>query len=84
MKDETLDLLRELTEASGISGYEREVREIIKRYLKEITVIEQDRLGSVVCRRDGEAATPRIMLASHMDEIGFIVKLITDEGFYPV
>ncbi len=81
MVDETLELLRELTEASGISGYEREVREIIKRYLKEITVIEQDRLGSVVCRKDGEAGRPRIMLASHMDEIGFIVKLITDEGF---
>ncbi len=81
MIDETLELLRELTEASGISGYEREVREIIKRHLKEITVIEQDRLGSVICRKDGEAERPRIMLASHMDEIGFIVKLITDEGF---
>jgi putative aminopeptidase FrvX len=81
MPDETVQLLRELTEASGISGYEQEVREIIRRYLKNATVIEQDRLGSIVCRKKGEAETPRIMIAGHMDEIGFIVKLITDEGF---
>ncbi|MDH5767838.1 MAG: M42 family metallopeptidase [Nitrospirota bacterium] len=64
-----------------MSGYEREVREIIRRNLKDITTIEQDRLGSIVCRKDGESETPRIMLAGHMDEIGFIVKLVTDEGF---
>lgn len=81
MSDRTVDLLKELTEAPGISGYEREVREIIRRNLKDITTIEQDRLGSIVCRKDGESETPRIMLAGHMDEIGFIVKLVTDEGF---
>ena len=81
MADETMELLRELTEAPGISGYEQEVREIIRRHLQAITAIEQDRLGSIVCRKEGEAKKPRIMLAGHMDEIGFIVKLITDEGF---
>ncbi len=81
MSDETLELLRELTEAPGVSGYEQEVREIIRKHLQNISVIEQDRLGSIVCRKKGEAETPRIMLAGHMDEIGFIVKLITDEGF---
>src|SRR4030043_2094308 len=81
MADATLELLRELTEAHGISGYEQEVREIIRKHLQGITVIEQDRLGSIVCRKNGEAEKPRIMLAGHMDEIGFIVKLITDEGF---
>jgi endoglucanase len=81
MSDETLELLRELTEAFGISGYEQEVREIIRRHLQNITVIEQDRLGSIVCRKNGKTEIPRIMIAGHMDEIGFIVKLITDEGF---
>ena len=81
MADATVELLRELTEASGISGYEQEVREIIRKHLQEITVIEQDRLGSIVCRKNGEAEIPRIMIAGHMDEIGFIVKLVTDEGF---
>jgi putative aminopeptidase FrvX len=81
MSDKTLELLRELTEAFGISGYEQEVREIIRRNLQNITVIEQDRLGSIVCRKNGKTEIPRIMMAGHMDEIGFIVKLITDEGF---
>ena len=81
MGDATLELLRELTEAPGISGYEQEVREIIRKHLQGMTVIEQDRLGSIVCRKNGEAEKPRIMLAGHMDEVGFIVKLITDEGF---
>lgn len=81
MTDSTVELLRELTEASGVPGYEHEVREIIRRHLRDITTIEQDRLGSIVCRKDGEADRPRVMLAGHMDEIGFLVKLITDEGF---
>ena len=81
MADSTIELLRELTEASGVSGYEREIREIIRKHLKEITVIEQDKLGSIVCRKEGKTQSPRIMLAGHMDEIGFIVKLITDEGY---
>src|SRR4030042_99664 len=76
MADSTLELLRELTEAPGISGYEQEVREIIRRHLQDITNIEQDRLGSIVCRKNGKAEKPRIMLAGHMDEIGFIVKTV--------
>ncbi len=81
MGDATMELLRELTEAPGISGYEKEVREIIRRHLQDLTTIEQDRLGSIVCRKDGKTEKPKIMLAGHMDEIGFIVKLVTDEGF---
>ena len=81
MADATVELLRELTEAQGIPGYEQEIRQVIRRHLKDLTTIEQDRLGSIVCRKDGKAESPRVMLAGHMDEIGFIVKLITDEGF---
>lgn len=41
--------------------------------------IDQDRVGSLICR-NGESG-PRVMLAAHMDEIGFMVKHITEEGF---
>jgi len=81
MVDATVELLRELTEAPGIPGYEGEVREIIRRHLQGFTAVEQDRLGSIVCRKEGKTKTPRVMLTGHMDEIGFIVKLVTDEGF---
>jgi endoglucanase len=84
MADATIELLRELTEAPGVSGYEKDIREILRKHLRKVTKIEQDRLGSIVCRKDGESKDPRIMLAGHMDEIGFIVKLITDEGFLKI
>ncbi len=81
MPDETVELLRELSEAPGVSGYEQGVREIIRRHLQDLTIIEQDQLGSIVCRKEGKSEAPRVMIAGHMDEIGFVVKLITDEGF---
>jgi len=77
--DETQKLLQELTEAHGIPGYESEVRAVVRRYLEPLGTIEQDRIGSVVCRQ-GESG-PRLMLAGHMDEIGFMVNYITEEGF---
>ncbi|MBC7082248.1 MAG: M42 family metallopeptidase [Firmicutes bacterium] len=79
--DATAKMLKELSEAPGVSGYEREVRKIIRRYVEPHAVIEQDRLGSVVARRTGTSDRPRIMLAAHMDEIGFMVKSVTPEGF---
>lgn len=77
--DQTQQLLRELTEAHGVPGYEAEVRALVRRYLEPLGTVEQDRIGSLVCRR-GESG-PRVMLAGHMDEIGFMVHHITKEGF---
>jgi len=74
-------LLKELTEANGVSGYENEARAVTRKHLERLGKISQDRLGSLICRKDGTAADPRVMLAGHMDEIGFMVKLITKEGF---
>jgi len=74
-------LLKELTEASGVSGYEEEVRAVIRKHLESFGELSQDRLGSLICRKQGTAASPRILIAGHMDEIGFMVKLITKEGF---
>jgi putative aminopeptidase FrvX len=79
--DQTEVLLKEITEASGVPGYEGEVRAIIRRYLEGLTTIEQDKMGSIICKKVGLADSPRVMLAGHMDEIGFMVKLITKEGF---
>jgi putative aminopeptidase FrvX len=77
--DRTQDLLRELSEAHGVAGYEAEVRAVVRRHLEPLGGIDHDRIGSLVCRQ-GEAG-PRVMLAAHMDEIGFMVKHITDDGF---
>ena len=81
MEDATIELLRELTEASGYQAMSEKSGKSSGGICRKLPVIEQDKLGSIVCRKEGESQNPRIMLAGHMDEIGFIVKLITDEGF---
>ncbi len=77
--DELATLLKTLTEAHGVPGYEMEIREVMRRLLEGLGEIDQDHIGSLICRR-GEGG-PRVMLAAHMDEIGFMVKYITSEGF---
>ena len=74
-------LLKELTEAHGVPGYETPIRAIVRKYLKPLGELSQDKLGSVLCKQKGKAEKPRVMLAGHMDEIGFMVKQITKEGF---
>ena len=79
--DRTEQLLKEITEAPGVSGYESEIRKIMRRHLEPVATIEQDRMGSIIGVQRGTQDNPRIMLAGHMDEVGFMVKLITKEGF---
>ncbi len=79
--DQTKRLLKEITEADGVPGFESDVRAIMRRYLEDVAVIEQDKMGSFIGKHVGDGERPRVMLAGHMDEIGFMVKLITKEGF---
>ena len=80
--DKTAELLKEITEANGVSGYEAEVRKIMAREMDGITdSIEYDRMGSILGRKKGSSDSPRVMIVSHMDEIGFMVKEITEEGY---
>ncbi len=79
--DQTIQLLKALTEAHGVPGYEAPVRALIRQHLEPLGEVSQDHLGSLVCRKAGEAEAPKVMLAAHMDEVGFMVKHITKEGF---
>jgi endoglucanase len=64
-----------------VPGYEAEVRAVLRKHLEPIADIMQDRMGSLIAQQSGAVDRPRVMLAGHMDEIGFMVKLITEEGF---
>lgn len=77
----TLELLREITELDGPSGFEAPVGRYVAEALAGIGEITRDNLGSVICRKRGGSDAPRVMIAGHMDEIGFMVKLVTKEGF---
>ena len=79
--DKTEALLKELTEAHGVPGYETDVREVIRKHLKPLGAISEDNMGSLICKRPGRFAEPVVMLAGHMDEIGFMVKHISSDGF---
>lgn len=77
-----LQLLKQLSEADGIGGMEREISRIVtsygEKYSDEITF---DNLGSTILKASGTTDGPKIMLSSHMDEVGFMVRSITDEGY---
>jgi putative aminopeptidase FrvX len=79
--DRTEQFLKELTETPGVPGYESQVRALMRRYLEPVATIEQDRIGSIIGKRVGESPSPRVMLVGHMDEVGFMVRHITAEGF---
>lgn len=79
--DKTEKLLQELTNADGVPGYETEIRVIINKHFKKIGETTKDRMGSLICKKKGKNTTPKVMLASHMDEIGFMVKHISSDGF---
>ncbi len=81
MKKKTLEMLKELTEANGVPGFEGRIAAIMRAYLEDIAAVSSDNLGSLIARMEGAAECPRVMLAAHMDEIGFMVKLVTEEGY---
>lgn len=74
-------LIRELSKALGAPGDERAVAELMKKRLAGKASVSGDRLGSVIFSKEGSASRPLIMVAAHMDEIAFMVKSITKEGF---
>jgi putative aminopeptidase FrvX len=79
--DSIEQLLKDLTESHGVPGYESPIRAVVRKYMQPLGELSQDKLGSVICKKKGSSDKPRLMLAGHMDEIGFMVKQITKEGF---
>jgi putative aminopeptidase FrvX len=80
--DETLIMLKELTDAKGIPGNEREVREVMRKYIEPLSdEITTDHLGSLIAKKVGNEKGPKIMVAGHLDEVGFMVTQIDEKGF---
>jgi len=75
-----IDLLKELTEAHGTSGYEDAIREIVRRELTGLCELSTDSMGNLFCLKKGKGAK-KVMIAAHMDEIGFVAKYIDSDGF---
>ncbi len=77
--------LARYSDARAISGFEHEVRQLLREELEDCGVIFQESCGNLVCEYPGSREdAPGIALLAHMDEIGFLVQGVTPDGFLPV
>ena len=81
-----LNILKQLSEAFGPSGFEEEINAIISNEFKSLKSFTrtEDGLGSVIFSKNTKSSLPVISLVAHMDEIGYLVKYIDDRGFVKV
>ncbi|BCB05078.1 M42 family metallopeptidase [Bacillus sp. KH172YL63] len=80
--DQTLTMLKDLTDAKGVPGNEREVRNVMKKYIEPYAdEMLTDNLGSLIAKKVGDEQGPKIMVAGHLDEVGFMVTKVDSKGF---
>jgi tetrahedral aminopeptidase len=80
-KEINVSLLAEICEAPGAPGFEQKVREIVLREIDGLVdEFSIDNLGNVIAIKKGRE-DKRVMVGAHMDEIGFLVTHIDDNGF---
>ncbi|HIV74606.1 MAG TPA: M42 family metallopeptidase [Candidatus Pseudogracilibacillus intestinigallinarum] len=80
--DETLTMLKDLTDANAISGDEKEARDVMEKYIAPYAdEVYTDNLGSLIAKKTGDENGPKIMVAGHLDEVGFMVTRIDKNGF---
>ena len=83
---EILDILKKLVNSVSVSGNEEEISDVIRKLTENYAdEIKSDALGNlIVLKKSGKNKAKKIMIAAHMDEIGFIVTFIEDDGFIKV
>jgi endoglucanase len=75
-------LLADICEAPGTSGFEQRIRELVIREVTPLVdEVRLDNMGNVIALKRGTKGEKKVMVAAHMDEIGFIVSHIDDQGF---
>lgn len=86
MDNKRFERIKKLTEVQSTSGFEHNIREVIREEIApNVDEIQQDGLGGIFgLRQAATAEAPTVMIAAHMDEIGFMLSAITDEGFFRV
>ncbi len=79
--DFDFELLADLTEAHGVPGYEDRIRDLVREtFADSVDEVRTDAMGNVVGTIEG-SSDYEVAVAAHMDEIGFMVRHVTDEGF---
>ena len=77
-----IKLLKNICETPGAPGFENKVRNLVFKEIENcVDDINIDNMGNVIALKKGKDETKSVMIAAHMDEIGFIVTHINDKGF---
>lgn len=83
---ELVDILQDLMLTPAVSGYEKNMAYKMKSYFEKFTDhVTMDRAGNTMARFDGKSKdAPRMMIFAHMDQLGFIVRKIEQNGLIQV
>ncbi|MFB0503905.1 MAG: M42 family metallopeptidase [Candidatus Bathyarchaeia archaeon] len=82
LDEKATNIMKRMMESFGPSGFERETAQIIKQYMTDYSdKILRDKLGSLIFVAEGESERPHILLAGHVDEVGFVISGIDNTGF---
>ncbi len=85
MRDDLRELLSELIPIPGLSGHEDRVRRAIAARLEaDGLAARADRLGNLVATLEGDPDAPSVMIFAHMDQLGFVVRRIEQDGMVRV
>lgn len=77
----TVELIKKISDANGISGFEDEVLDVIRANANNLGTFSEDCMRNLYLERDNNSsAKPTVMLDAHSDEVGFMVKAIRPDG----
>lgn len=80
-----VSLLKRICEEAGVPGHEERIRKLVLSEIGDLVdEISTDNMGNVIAIKKASSSTAnpkKLMVAAHMDEIGFIVTHIDDKGF---
>ncbi|MBT3239719.1 MAG: M42 family peptidase [Chloroflexi bacterium] len=84
IRPKNIELLENLSNAVAVSGDERAVRKIVLSKIKDLVDdFQMDALGNILATKKGKGRNlPKVMLAAHMDEVGFMISSDEGKGFY--
>jgi putative aminopeptidase FrvX len=75
------DMLKHLTQISGVSGFEEKVADYVVSQISSYCDINIDNLGNIIAyKRGNKKPKNKVMVSAHLDEVGFIITGITDDG----
>lgn len=81
MRGKSLEFLKELVDTPSPSGFEQPAQRVVRKYVSQYAdEVKTDFHGNVIATKNPDSK-PRVMLAGHCDEVGFMVSFINDEGY---